>query len=134
MNIAIIFNMITILLMYIFPNNTGIEKFTKDSDEVLMYFFLAEQVLKIIGNFPTDYLWDKWNIFDLILVVSNLLIDVGLSAVRIIRSLKFLRSLRMLKIAKIQRAFWIFRSIWTFKFTKYLKRIFKKFEFINWIY
>lgn len=70
-----------------------------------MYFFLSEQILKIIGNFPTDYFRNKWNIFDVVLVISSLLIDVGLSTLRIVKSLKFLKSLKLFKIAKAQRAF-----------------------------
>jgi len=57
--------------------------------------------LKIIGNFPTDYLREKWNIFDLTLVATSFMIDVGLSALRVIKSLKFLKTLKIVKIAKI---------------------------------
>jgi len=99
-----------------------------------MYFFLAEQVFKIIGNFPTDYFWNKWNIFDMVLVMSSLLIDVGLAALWIVKSLKFLKSLKLIKIAKAQRAFRIFRSVRSFKFTKYIQKFIKNFSFISWIY
>ena len=53
--------------------------------------FTAEAVLKIVALNPVNYLKDKWNCFDIVIVILSL-VELGLQS---IKGLSILRSFRL---------------------------------------
>ena len=62
--------------------------------QVFTAIFTAEAVLKIIALSPIRYLKDKWNCFDITIVILSL-VELGLSNVK---GLSILRSFRLVSI------------------------------------
>lgn len=79
-----------------------------DFNLVFTALFAAELVVKLIGLGFWDYVRDKFNLFDA-LVVAMSLVELGLSgrggtgSIRSVRSLRVLRSFRVLRILKVFR-------------------------------
>lgn len=68
-------------------------------DVAILYVFVAEMVLKIIGEEfrPWRYFNDNWNRFDFIVVVGSFLPTGSSSLITILRLLRLLRVLKLLK-------------------------------------
>ena len=62
--------------------------------QVFTTIFTLEAVLKIIAMSPVNYLKDKWNCFDIVIVVLSL-VELGLSNVK---GLSILRSFRLVSM------------------------------------
>lgn len=61
------------------------------SFQVFTAIFTAEAVLKLIALNPINYMKDKWNCFDIVIVILSL-VELGLSGVK---GLSILRSFRL---------------------------------------
>ena len=61
--------------------------------QVFTTIFTVEAVLKIIAMSPVNYLKDKWNVFDITIVMLSL-VELGLSGVK---GLSILRSFRLVR-------------------------------------
>ena len=103
MFLIIMGNMIVVVLSYMNLSEESQEKIDV-ADQVFMYIFVAEAVLKIIGLGPTLYFRDNWNKFDFFLVVVSLSVDVTISALKVAKNLKSAKSLRILRLSKSQRS------------------------------
>jgi tellurite resistance protein TehA-like permease len=86
----------------------GITTFSKINHEamdilgdILLYFFVAEALLKIMGLGPTLYFRDNWNKFDFFLAIFSFMIELGLSFLKVMKSVKLLKSLKIVKITKL---------------------------------
>ncbi|KAI0214313.1 Sodium channel protein type 1 subunit alpha [Lamellibrachia satsuma] len=66
---------------------------------VFTTIFAAEAGLKIIAMNPVNYLKDKWNCFDIVIVILSL-VELGLSGVKGLSILRSFRLLRVFKLAK----------------------------------
>lgn len=68
-------------------------------DTIILWVFVAEMVLKIIGEEfrPWRYFNDSWNRFDFIVVVGSFLPTGSSSLITILRLLRLLRVLKLLK-------------------------------------
>ena len=62
--------------------------------QVFTTIFTAEAVLKIIALSPINFVKDKWNCFDLVIVVLSL-VELGLANVK---GLSILRSFRLVSV------------------------------------
>ena len=78
--------------------------------DIMTYVFLGEAVLKIFSLGFRDYVRDKLNVFDLLLVIISLIEDIflgdnsgvsGLRSIRLFRILRVTRLMRTLKYMKV---------------------------------
>ena len=65
--------------------------------QVFTTIFTVEAVLKIIAMSPVNYLKDKWNVFDIAIVILSL-VELGLSGVK---GLSILRSFRLVRSSSL---------------------------------
>ena len=63
--------------------------------QVFTTIFTAEAMLKIIAMNPVNYLKDRWNCFDIVIVFLSL-VELGLQNVK---GLSILRSFRLVSVA-----------------------------------
>jgi tellurite resistance protein TehA-like permease len=70
--------------------------------DILLYFFVAVAIIKIIGLGPKMYFRDNWNTLDFFLAIFSFLIETGLSFLKVIKNLKFLKGLKLVKISNLQ--------------------------------
>lgn len=87
---------------------TFIRFLTVSCFQVFTAIFTAEAVLKIIALNPINYLKDKWNMFDIVIVILSL-VEMGLSGVK---GLSILRSFRLV------------RAVFTRSWSEYLAKYF----------
>ena len=100
---CVIINMVTIVLSYIdIPDD--VQSDINTLDDVLLYIYTGEAILKIIGLGPLNYFRDPWNVLDFILVIISLMVDVTFNFLKTLRSLKIAKTLRITKVLKAQRA------------------------------
>lgn len=83
-------------------------------DDVFVYVFVAEFVLKLVGMGFRNYFRDNWNKFDFLLVVTSLLMNVTVNLLKSARGLRSAKSLRFFRIARSQRVL---------RLLKFVKRI-----------
>jgi voltage-gated sodium channel len=75
-------------------------------DEVLIWIFIADMILKIVGLGPEQFFYDKWNHLDFALVVIILIVEVIPDQYMPFNSvvlLKMLRSFRVTTVIKLVR-------------------------------
>lgn len=120
---CIILNCVTIIMAYL-ELSTEIDDIISTIEEVLLYVYTGEAVLKIIGLGPLMYFRDSWNLLDFVLVIISLIVDVTFNFLKSLRSLKIAKTVRITKVIRIQRAFRIIRVFrglkFLFRFKKYL--------------
>lgn len=71
-------------------------------DDVCLYIYIAECVLKIVGFGIIKYFDDNWNIFDFVLVILSLFSSVLQNYLSLIKSAKSVKSGRLLRVAKVR--------------------------------
>lgn len=74
--------------------STNLKKTLTNGNYVFTAIFTAEAALKLIALSPINYLKDRWNCFDIIIVVLSL-VELGLANVG---GLTILRSFRLVSI------------------------------------
>ena len=84
-------------------------------DQVILYFYVLEVIMKVTGLGVEKYYDDDWNKFDLILVVMSIASDIFIDFMMIFKAAKSVKLTKLLKISKINRVFKIFRACRTAK-------------------
>jgi voltage-gated sodium channel len=93
------------------PTNTTLNKI----DDYMLYIYIAEFVVKVIGLGVIDYYSDPWNIFDFTLIIISLMTDILLTSLdfasnaRTARFLRFSRLQKTLRLTKTVKGFRIFK-------------------------
>lgn len=72
-------------------------------DDVFVYVFCAEAIMKIIGMGVSEYFTDNWNKLDFILVVLSLILSVTMSVLRITKNLISSRGIKFLRVGRNPR-------------------------------
>lgn len=91
------------LVLQLIPFDADTIKILDRIDDVFVYIFCAEALLKIIGMGLDDYFSDNWNKFDFILVVLSLILSVTMSVIRISKNLVSSRGVKFLRLSKNPR-------------------------------
>jgi len=99
MMICVFINMGTIACGYITFSDTTTNNIAT-LDDVLLYIYVGESILKIIGLGPLNYFRDTWNCLDFFLVVISLMVDVTFNFMKTLRSLKIAKTLKVTKLLK----------------------------------
>lgn len=73
------------------------------TDDMFVYFFCAEAVIKIIGMGIQEYFSDNWNKFDFLMVALSLILSVTMSVIRISKNLISSKGLRFIRFGKNPR-------------------------------
>lgn len=129
---CVIINMVTIVLSYIdIPDD--VQSDINTLDDVLLYIYTGEAILKIIGLGPLNYFRDPWNVLDFILVIISLMVDVTFNFLKTLRSLKIAKTLRITKVLKAQRAIWVIWIFWGLKLISKFKKYLLGFSSVKWI-
>jgi hypothetical protein len=97
-------------------------------DNIFVYIFVAEFVLKIFGLGFRNYFKDNWNKFDFALVVSSLVMNVTVNLLKSARSLRSAKSLRFFRIARSQRALRLLKFVKKIKFFRIMISSFSTFH------
>ena len=99
MFLVIMVNMVIIILSYLDLNEETLSK-VDTADQVIMYIFVVEAIIKIIGLGPSLYFRDSWNRFDFALVITSLCVDVTISVLKVAKNLRSAKSLWIVKLSK----------------------------------
>ncbi|CAD8077769.1 unnamed protein product [Paramecium sonneborni] len=113
MLIITITNCVLIVTAFIIEDSEILDIFTL-LDTVFLVFYSLECIIKIIALGIKRYFQDGWNIFDISLVILQIIFDYILFNIvsgNIVQSIKANRLLRLAKIQKVFRLFRAFRSI-----------------------
>ncbi len=97
MFLVVLMNMI-ILIIYSFSDNQTTLDNIDQIDNVLVYIYLAEVIIKLLGYGIQAYFREGWNIMDFILTVISLVTNVALSLAKLARTVKSTRFLRNLRV------------------------------------
>ena len=119
MFLILIINCSVIIAMSVINDDTIINRLNR-IDDICLYFYIAECVLKIIGLGIEKYFNDSWNVFDLAMVIISLVSDFFLSIVGILRAAKSFKASRIIKITKLNRGLKAFKTLRTIKFFNFL--------------
>lgn len=119
MFIVLIINCGIIIAMAVITDESKIEELSK-IDDILLYFYIAECVIKIIGLGIEKYFEDPWNVFDLVMVVISLASDLFIKLVGILRTAKSLKATRLVRISKLNRGLKALKTLRTIKFFNFL--------------
>ena len=119
MFIVLIINVIVIFWAMFEPDKDKVA--TLDMiDEVILYFYVGECVIKIIGLGVEKYFEDEWNVFDFWLAVISLFSSVMFEVLSILRSVKTAKTAKILRLTRINRLFKMFRAVRSVKLVNFL--------------
>jgi len=90
------------------------------ADNIFVYIFLVEFLVKILGLGVHSYFKDNWNKFDFALVISSLVMNVTVNLLKSARSLRSAKSLRFFRVARSQRALRLLKFVKKIKFFRIL--------------
>ncbi|CAK69287.1 unnamed protein product (macronuclear) [Paramecium tetraurelia] len=91
-------------------------------DTVFLGIFIFECLIKIIGLGIYDFFVDGWNVFDITLILLQILFDYILFSFVTGNIVQSIKANRILRIAKIQKVFRLFRAFRSIKLVGYLLR------------
>lgn len=84
-------------------------------DDVILYFYIKECIIKGIGLGLEKYWEDNWNKFDFFMVLLSLFSNLLYSVLTVLKSAKSAKATKILKITKLNRVFKMFRALRTVK-------------------
>ncbi|CAI2382878.1 unnamed protein product [Moneuplotes crassus] len=130
MFIVIILNMV-LLLLQLCPFSGEVLEIFDLIDDIFVYIFCAEAVVKITGLGVSEYFNDNWNRLDFVMVILSLILSVTMSVIRISKNLVSSRGIKFLRFSKNQRClklvkwmkksktmFWLFATLDTLSRSK----------------
>jgi len=87
LTIVVLFNTV-ILLYYTFESDQDVLDKIDSIDNVLVYIYCGEVIIKLIGLGIYDYFDDGWNVMDFILTVVSVATNIALSFAKFARTAK----------------------------------------------
>ena len=89
-------------------------------DQIILYFYIFECVVKAIGIGIEKYWEDDWNKFDFAMVMISIASDLLYEVLEVLRGAKTAKAGKLLRLTKINRVFKMFRAFRTIKFVNFL--------------
>jgi len=96
MMIIVLFNSV-ILIMYIFEEDQDTLDLLDSIDNILVWIYVGEVVIKIIGLGIIAYFSDGWNVMDFLLTAVSVATNIALSTIRFARTAKSARLLKSIR-------------------------------------
>ncbi|CAD8206226.1 unnamed protein product [Paramecium pentaurelia] len=100
-------------------------------DTVFLGIYIFECLIKIIGIGIVDFFNDGWNVFDLSIIILQILFDFILFSFVTGNIVQSIKANRILRIAKIQKAFRIFRAFRSIKLVGFLLQGLEIFAYVK---
>lgn len=89
-------------------------------DNICLYFYILEALIKGIGLGIEKYWEDPWNKFDFIMIIISILSDILFSILSVLKSVRSAKAGKLLRLTKINRMFKVFKAIRTVKLLNFL--------------
>lgn len=102
--------LIVLLILQLCPFSDETLRIFDTIDNIFVYVYWAEIVLKLLGMGIQEYFNDNWNIFDFILAILSLIMGISMSVIRISKTLISSKRLRFLGFS--ERPWWVRLTKW----------------------
>ncbi len=77
----------------------------------MVYFYIVECAIKIIGLGIEKYFVDGWNSFDFFMVILSLSSNILNEVLKILKNAKSAKTTKILRLSKLNRLFRVFKTI-----------------------
>lgn len=89
-------------------------------DDILVYIYIVEAIIKIVGFGIEKYFEDDWNMFDFVLILVSLLSILSSNIVSFFRTVKTAKSTKIVRVTKLNRMFRSIKGIRSLKIVNFL--------------
>jgi len=103
--------------------NIEVLRIIEKIDNNLIWIYIIECILKLIGLGINKYFSDTWNSFDFGLVLMTLITEFAFSIFKFFRNARSAKASRIMRSTKIHRTIKITKSVRSIKFLKIFKNV-----------